>query len=157
MDQERDRLISSLYETQYDKLYKVGYRLTGDAELTQDLIQDVFLLALFRREQFTGHPKQEAWLMKVLTNFIKNERRKLSSRDVSLEELFEVAAPTAPDPLDALLPSRLPQEARDVLIWRFEQRLDYREIATRLGISESGCRDRVARAVKRCRELLVEV
>lgn len=94
--------------------------------------------------------------MMTLRNLIQNEKRRLSCRDISLEELFDIAAPTVPNSLEEFFPSRLPREDRDVLIWRFEQRLDYRDIANILGISESGCRSRVARAVKRCRELFME-
>lgn len=153
---DRDLLISSLFETQYDKLYKVGRRLTGDAQQTEDLIQSTFLLAILRQEEFARHPNREGWLMLTLRNLIQNEKRRLSCRDISLEELFDIAAPIAPNSLEELFPSRLPREDRDILIWRFEQRLDYRDLANLLGISESGCRSRVARAVKRCRELFVE-
>lgn len=55
-----------------------------------------------------------------------------------------------------LLPSRLPPEDRQVLIWRFDQQLSYREISLRLGISEPGCRSRVSRALERCRRLMKE-
>ena len=153
---DRDQLISSLFETQYDKLYKVGCRLTGHAQQTQDIIQSTFLLAILHQEEFTRHPNQEGWLMMTLKNLIHNEKRRLSCRDISMDDLFDIAAPTASNPLEEFLPSRLSKEDRDILIWRFEQRLDYRDIANILGISESGCRSRVARAVKRCRELFAE-
>lgn len=156
MDWDHDKLISSLYQTQYDKMYQVGYRITGSKELTQDLIQATFLLAILRQEKFSHHPNQEAWLMVTLKYLIQNEKRRLSCQNISLEGLFDVAAPTAPTSVEELLPSRLSKDDRDILIWRFEQGLDYRDIADLLGISQSGCRSRVSRAVKRCRELLRE-
>ncbi len=73
MDLDRDKLISLLYETQYKKMYRVGYHMTGDKELAQDLVHDAFLLAVFRLDTFANHPKQEAWLMKTLTNLVQNE------------------------------------------------------------------------------------
>lgn len=156
MDRDQDKLISSLYQTQYDKLYKVGYRMTGDEELTQDLVQDTFLLAIFRMDTFANHPNQEAWLMRTLINLIKNERRRLSAQDGLLDDPDAIAAPLAAEGLDALLPSQLPKKDRDILIWRYEQELEYRDMADRLGISESGCRSRVARAAKRCGALLAK-
>lgn len=130
--------------------------MTGSKELTQDLIQTTFLLAILRQEKFSRHPNQEAWLMITLKYLIQNERRRLSSREIFLDSLEDIAAPMAPDPLEELLPSRLSKEDREILIWRFEQRVSYRAIANTLGISQSGCRDRVARAVKRCRAILEE-
>ena len=40
------------------------------------------------------------------------------------------------------------------MIWRYEQRLGFREIADKLGIAEASCRSRLSRAVKRCKELM---
>ena len=51
------------------------------------------------------------------------------------------------------LPRQLSPQDREVLLWRFEQGLDYDEIANLLGISEAGGRSRVSRAVRRCRAL----
>lgn len=156
MDQDQDKLISSLYQTQYKKMYKVGYRMTGDEELAQDMVQDAFALAIFRLDVFAQHPDQEAWLMRTLTNLIKNERRRLSARNVALDDPDAIAAPIPEEGLDVLFPSRLPQRDRDILIWRYERGMGYRDIADRLGISESGCRSRVARAAKRCGALLAQ-
>lgn len=156
MDLGQDKLISSLFETQYDKLHTVGCRLTGDAQQAHDLVQSTFLLAILHPEEFIHHPNQEGWLMMTLKNLIQNENRRQYRRDVSMDELFEMAAPTAQASLEELFPTRLAKEDRDILRWRFEQRLDYRDIANMLGISQSGCRSRVSRAVRRCRELLAK-
>lgn len=101
---DRDQLISLLFETQYKKLCKVGCRLTGDAQQAEDLVQSTFLLAILRQEEFTRHPNQEGWLMMTLKNLIQNEKRRLSCRDVALEELFDIAAPTAPNSLEEFFP-----------------------------------------------------
>ena len=48
------------------------------------------------------------------------------------------------------------RQDRQVLLWRMEEQCAYDEMARRLGISETGCRSRVARAVARCRLLMLE-
>lgn len=154
MAQNWDVWITSLYDQTYQRLYRVAYRLTGSIETAKELTQDAFLWAWLRREELLAHPKPEAWLMRTLTNLVKNERRRLSSAEVSLETQFNVPAPELERGLAELLPSKLSKEDREVLEWRFEQELDYREIADRLGISESGSRSRVFRALEKCRKLL---
>lgn len=94
--------------------------------------------------------------MQTLLNLIKNENRRLSSLEVPLETQYNIPAPDMENGLEELLPSKLPEEDKKVLIWRFVQQQDYKEIANRLGISESGSRSRVFRAVERCRKLLNE-
>ena len=65
-----------------------------------------------------------------------------------------LAAAEDGQPLEELLPVRLSTQDRQALLWRMEDQLSYTEMARRLGISETGCRSRVARAVARCRLLL---
>lgn len=156
MAQNWNDWLTSLYKQNYKKLYHVAYRLTGSTDTAKDMIQDAFLLALFHKEELSVHPKPEAWIMQTLVNLIKNENRRLSSLDVPLETLYNVPAPDAEKGLEELLPSKLPEEDKKVLIWRFAQQMSYKEIANRLGISGTGCRSRVFRAVEKCRKLMNE-
>ena len=149
----KDR-IAALYRQSYLRLYRVAYRLTGSMETAEELTQDTFLWALLHGEELMTHPKPEAWLMRTLTNLVRNENRRLASTEISLETLIPRPTPEEDRGLVELLPAQLVEEDRKVLILRFEQRLDYREIADRLGISETGCRSRVFRALERCRKLL---
>lgn len=81
--------IAALYRQSYLRLYRVAYRLTGSMETAEELTQDTFLWALLHGEELMTHPKPEAWLMRTLTNLVKNENRRLSSTEVSLETLFQ--------------------------------------------------------------------
>lgn len=154
MAQDWNEWITALYDKKYKRLYRVAYRLTGNSETAKELAQDTFLWAVLRREDLLVHPKPEAWLTRTLINLVKNENRRLSSMDVSLETQFNVPAPEVERGLSELLPQKLSKEDQEVLIWRFEQGLDYKEIANRLGISETGSRSRVFRALEKCRKLL---
>lgn len=149
-----DEWLSALYEKEHKRLCRVAYRLTGDQEIAKELVQDTFLWAFLQGEEFMIHPKPEAWLTKTLTNLVKNENRRLSSTEVSLETQYNTSAPEADRGILEILPEKLQKEDRQVLIWKFEEGLDYREIAGRLGISESGGRSRVFRALEKCRKLL---
>ena len=93
--------------------------------------------------------------MRVLQNFVMNERRRIKRHpEASLDSLLYMTGENLSNSLEEMLPKQLSQSDREILMWRFEQNMDYDEIAERLGISEVGCRSRVSRAVKRCRELL---
>ena len=156
MERNWDDWFTALYHEKYDKLYRVAYHLTGSVETGEELVQEAFLLAFIRGGKFWNHPVPEAWLMQTVNNLARNENRRFSSKEISLETQFQLAAPETDPGIGELLPSRLPEKDREILIWRFEEQLDYREIADRLGISETACRSRVFRALERCRELLKE-
>ena len=154
LGQANDRF-QKLYEDLHDKMLRVAYRMVGSVETSEDLVQNAFLLALFRENELMQHPNPEGWLMRVLQNLALNERRRLKSHpETSLDSLLDLAGETPANALEDMLPKQLSKADREILIWRFEQNMDYDEIAERLGISETGCRSRVSRAVKRCRELL---
>lgn len=153
--EQANRRFQELYEQLHDKMLRVAYRMVGNIDTAEDLVQNAFLLALFRKEEFMKHPLPEGWLMRVLQNLAMNERRRIQRYpETPLDSLLYVAAEAPVTPLEDVFPQKLPEQDRNILIWRFEESMDYAEIAERLGISEVGCRSRVFRAVKRCRELL---
>lgn len=154
MEQAWNDWISSIYQAAYGRMCRVAYRLTGNFETARELVQDTFLLTLFHKEELLAHPKPEAWLMLTLVNLCKNENRRLSTQEISLEVLFNVPAPKDDHDIEEWLPAKLTERDRAILIWYFKERLDYREIANRLGISESGSRSCVFRAIAKCRKLL---
>ena len=146
-----------LYEELHDKMLRVAYRMVGSTESAEDLVQHAFLLALFQEDNFMKHPSPEGWLMRTLQNLALNERRRMKRHpDISLESLLNMVGtdPSNLNSVEDILPQQLSKQDREILIWRFERDMDYAEISERLGISETGCRSRVSRAVKRCRELL---
>lgn len=152
-----DELLQWLYETYYERLLRAAYRMVGCVELARDLVQDVFLFALFHSDKLRDHPAPEGWLMLTLRNFVQNERRRSDKYSmVSLEAVGEFPGKTPELPLELFLPKGLSEAERTVLIWRFERRMEYREMADLLGISETGCRSRVSRAIERCGKLLRE-
>ncbi len=154
MRKHSDDFVHRLYQTHYEKMLHIAYRMLGDVEQAEDVVQDVFLQAMFHRSQLAEHPNPDGWLMITLRNLIQSERRRSAIHSiVPLDSI-----PTQPDvepemPLETILPAKLPREDRNILIWRYEQGLSYREIADKLGISEGNSRIRLYRAILRCRKL----
>ena len=147
-----DVFIPSLYEEQCEKMLKFAYRMIGSIETAQDLVHETFMLALFNQDKLADHPNQGGWLMKTLRNLILNERRRIERHaTVPLEVVDNYIGKELETSLDLLLPKQLSREEREILVWRFEQQMEYREIADRLGISEVGCRSRVSKAIAHCR------
>jgi len=152
--QSSEEFISVLYRQEYRKLFSAAYRMTGDTELALDMVQDTFLLALSHQQDLMIHPKPEAWLMTTLQNLIKNERRLSANGQIALEDMMNQPSIELEHSLHELLPSQLSEDEKEILIWRFEQEQDYREIAARLGISETGSCSRVFRIIAKCKKYL---
>lgn len=142
-----------LYQSEYHRLFYAAYRQTGNRERAEDLVQEVFLLAFFHREEFLTHPNPKAWLTRTLFNRIANEQRRQFHKEVSLDQAAEIPEEIQEESLEELLPVQLRAEEREILIWRYQEQIRYSEMAERLGVSESTCRKKVSLAINRCRKI----
>lgn len=150
-----DEFLTYLYKNQYEKMLKFSYRMVGTTETAQDLVQETFLLALFNKDKLASHPNPEGWLMKTLRNLTLNEQRRITAHEtVPLDSIASITGEQDNISLELLLPKQLSKEEQEILIWRFEQQMEYKDISDRLGISETGCRSRVSRAIAHCKEFL---
>lgn len=152
---DRQSFIENCFETFYPILIQRAYRWTADRELSQDLVQDTFVLAFAHWKELAQHPAPEGWLTLTLFNLVRNERRKLARHQcLCLDDVQYCLPADERASLEEILPSRLSNEDKRILLWYYEQQLSYTEIALRLGVSENACRMRVSRALKKCRKFL---
>ena len=148
--------LRELFQAEYLNLYRYAFRLVREEELAKDIVQETFLTALLRQNQLLGHAAPAHWLKTVALNLIRNERRKAANRrTVWMEDLPEALfAWEDAKSLNEALPAALSAEERQLLIWRFEDRLDDQLIANRLGVTRDAVKMRVSRALRRCRQEL---
>ncbi len=152
---ERDKFLTELFRVEYTDLVRKAYRLTGSTEAAEDLLQEAFLLATVRYPELREHPSPRAWLSVTLYHLAGNYWRLAENiREVPLENILALPAGELITPLSESLPRGLTEEERRILIWRFEARLDYRDISSKLGVPVGACRMRVSRAVKKCAKLM---
>jgi RNA polymerase sigma-70 factor (ECF subfamily) len=146
-------------------LYSVAYRLTGNADDAQDLVQEVLLRV--RRGLSTYQPgSMEGWLSRIATNAFLDEVRRRKRRPVELlPDDLDRSAPGAPpadedlaaeglgDDVQAAL-SRLPEEFRVAVVLCDVVGLSYAEIAERLGVPTGTVRSRIHRGRTMLRQAL---
>jgi RNA polymerase sigma-70 factor (ECF subfamily) len=159
---QADRL-SVLFDTHYDRLYRLARRLAPTAEDALDLVQETFLKAARAPQSIpVGLPGEEAWLVRVLINIQRDQWRKAAVRQRhqqtighssgvdSGQEAALIARATIWRALDRLRPRR-----RTILVMYELEGLAIPAIASLLGISaitvrwhlSTGRRD-LARALK---------
>ena len=96
-------------------LYSVAYRLTGNHEDTQDLVQEVLLRV--SRGLATYRPgSMEGWLSRITTNaFLDDVRRKKRRPVEALPEDAERVLVGAPAADEALAATNLPDHIQDAV------------------------------------------
>ena len=137
-------------------LYSVAYRLTGNHDDAQDLVQEVLLRV--RRGLTTFTPGSlEGWLSRITTNAFLDEVRKRRRRPLDVvPDLPESVVGVDGDPEVALAADRLPEDIeqalaglppdfRAPLVLCDVVGLDYAEIATTLDIPPGTVRSRIHR------------
>lgn len=137
-------------------LYNVAYRLTGNDDDAQDLVQEVLLRV--RRGLETYRPGSlEGWLSRITTNTFLDETRRRRRRPVELlpEEPDRVVPPTVgadealesealPDDVQDAL-RRLPPDYRAAVVLCDVVGLSYQEIGESLDVPVGTVRSRIHR------------
>jgi RNA polymerase sigma factor (sigma-70 family) len=146
-------------------IYTVAYRLTGNHDEAQDLVQEVLLRV--RRGLASYRPgSMEAWLSRITTNAFLDEVRRKKRRPLEVvPDLPERVTGVDQEPLDVLDTSRLPEHIQDALkSLPIEFRsavvlcdvvgLNYQEIAESLDVPVGTVRSRIHRGRAQLRAML---
>lgn len=137
-------------------------RFVGEAPSAQELAQEIFLEVWLRRERYRSQGKFTVFLFVMARSRCLNRVRDEGRRD-RREQATQDDVPGAPSQLDVLLEKerqRQVQQAllglsvklREAVLLRFEQGLDYPDVARILGCSESTTRSRVRLAMLALRD-----
>ena len=145
-------------------LYQRALFLTQDRNAADDLAQATVERALVSRARFQSGTNLRAWLLLMMRNLFIDGRRRAVFQ-VTANVVDEESAAPAPDadlsPVDLLssddvaeAAALLCHEQREIFTLAYVERLSYREIAGRLGISPNATGGRLFRVRTRMRRLL---
>jgi RNA polymerase sigma factor (sigma-70 family) len=146
-----------IVRTHSTRVYRLAYRLTGNAHDAEDLTQDVFVRVFRSLHNYTPGTF-EGWLYRITTNlFLDSARRKKKIRfDGFVEDAQERLAGREPTPeraaLDQMLDvdvsnalSSLAPEFRAAVVLCDIEGYSYEEVADTLGIKLGTVRSRIHR------------
>ncbi len=134
-------------------VFSLARHFLGDASLAEELAQDVFLQLYQNLSQIQSPRHLTFWLRRITSHrCIDHARRHGYQRPVSLEQVPEPAAVVGQD--DPLLQGRLerlvaslPERARMVIILRYQEDLEYHEIAEALDMPLNTVKSSLQRAL----------
>ena len=148
-------------------LYTVAYRLTGNHDDAQDLVQDVLLRV--NRGLATYRPGSlEGWLSRITTNAFLDRVRAQKRRPLdALPDDPERVLPASASADEALAKAQLPDDVQAALLGLPEDYcaavvlcdvvgFTYQEIAEALDLPVGTVRSRIHRGRSRLREVLID-
>lgn len=151
-----------LYERYYGKILNYLYRRVRDRDIAEDLASQVFLSSF----QYLSRTQRDvvffAWVYRIAMNVWLTHERSRKGWFARLEAWAGIASKT-PDRPDARIEENertrllrreifsLPPRYREPLLLRYYEEMSYEEIAQVMGISQTGVRSRMKRALTNLR------
>jgi RNA polymerase sigma-70 factor, ECF subfamily len=165
------RAFRRLVELHANTLFRACSRITGDAALAEDAVQEALFNAFRHLRNFDGRSAFSTWLHRIAINAALQQMRKrrhveapLPGLDDDAEATLDTADP-APGPdrhassaeiqrqVERELARMTPLE-RSAFVLRHHEDRSLEEIAAELSINISGCKQAIFRAVRKLRSAL---
>jgi RNA polymerase sigma-70 factor (ECF subfamily) len=157
--------LASLFDTHYDRLYRLARRLVTSQDDALDLVQETFLRAARSPQSVPegSASEEEAWLVRTLINLRRDQWRKSEVRQRYDATVTDLTVHTSQNPETSLIAKHaiwsaldlLPPRRRAILVLYELEALAVPSIASLLGISAitvrwhlSGGRRDLARILK---------
>ena len=157
----RHQVVAEYVDQFHGDVYRFAYRLTGDGDWSEDIVQSTFLKAFERLEQLKDRQKAKSWLLAIARTTFLGDLRKRKSWVFTDAEMDGSQLPTADltTPLDTTLLQKalleMPDQFRIVVVMHYLQQESYREIAKHLKIPIGTVMSRLSRAKQMLKTKLI--
>ena len=147
----------ALVEQYRDNVYRLAYRMCGNAYDADEAAQEAFVAAWRALPNFRGDAKFSTWLYRLTTNaaidVMRREKRHQTVGDGEMVDLAddadspqETVERTEQQETVQKALATLSEEYREVLLLRYMEELDYAEIAEVLQLPSGTVKSRINRA-----------
>lgn len=157
----------SLFLPCHHKLYAVAWRLTGNSQAAEDLVQETYLRLWTKRHQIADIENAEVYSISVLRRQFYDVKRGNRIQEAALDiGQMAVGASTeihqrleAADECERIkrMIAQLPDPQGRVMLMRDVEDKPYKEISAVTGLTEVNIRSILSRARKRIREQIKEM
>ena len=164
--------LGEFFDTYFDLIHSLAYRLLGNRHSAEDVTQEVFLKVQRAASGLNTERDPRPWLRTITTNICRDQWRsfaaKLSRKSVTTDDP-DLPGPTlvaaTPEADAGLLEAEkqahvqraimeLPEDLREIVILRDYEGLEHQAIAEIVNASHAAVRKRYSRALTRLGELL---
>ena len=158
-----------LYEHHKKSLFGFFYNMNGNASVSEDLVQNVFVRMLKYKHTFTGEGSFTAWMFRTARN-VNYDHYKKNKKEAHQTQLSSVAYKLEDESgLEAKMDKKaevaqlgqamrqLPPEKREVLILSKYKGIKFSEIGEILGCSEGAAKVKAHRALNDLRIIFLQL
>ena len=151
--------ITYLVETHQLALLRLCFAYLHDQTLAEDAVQETFLKAYRKLDQFQGNSNVKTWLSSIAINCCRDMRRGSWFQHIDCSVSIDTLPPRAEEsnPEDdsvSVEVMNLPIRLREVVLLYYFEDMNTNEIAETLRISQQAVSSRLMRARKKLRKAL---
>ena len=154
-----------VYHEVFPILIRIAYHITGNADVSEELCQEAFIKYINHSARIPTVEQSRYWLIRVIKNLCYNYVKRRGRESRAVDRIKEFPQPESSNGEMELIKKedvetvqaalmKLPLNLRTVLILKEYGRLNYREIASILKITEGNVKVRVYRARLSLEEIL---
>lgn len=155
-----------LYERYKKRLFGFFYQMNKDADLSEDLVQNVFMKILKYKHTYTEESKFVVWIFQIARNTSYDSFKK--SKAFSYRDIDDVGhLLNANDDIDRTIAKRenmitlkkaiemLSPEQRELIVLSKFKELKYKELGEIVGCTEGNARIKVHRALNQLKDIFL--
>lgn len=151
---EREQLFEKKYDLYHQMVFNIAYSYLKDHNDAEDVMQESFLGFYNANKTFPSDNDEKYYLIRIVINNCKTLLKKQSR--VSLYNETEIDLIKSEKPVDSIEVTDMIQILnpiyKDVIILKYVEDMDNKQIADALSISEANVRKRLERALKMLRD-----
>lgn len=145
---------TALVERFQDRVWRICFRLMGNAEDSSDAAQEVFVRLFLQRARFEGRSKYSTWVHGIAIRTCLMMRRSRGRRRHYETHVSESPKPDTQSHVETSLDAyrmleHLDEEDRALMILKYSEGHSHEELAEMFDLSVSACKMRLARARER--------
>lgn len=163
MQDKKQHCFEQVHKKSYRKVFNFAKRLSGNAELAEDVTQETFLRAFVAFDTCRDDDRIEKWLMRIVHNVFVDTKRREKRRICAVSESFfpdesfldqiadseqtieEILLGNNCDPVVAQVIASLKPQSRELLRLVYVEQMPHEEIGKLLGVGTGATRSRVHR------------
>lgn len=152
----------------HPKLYRVAFRLMGNARDAEDMVQEAYLKLWYKRDELSGILNTEAYCVTLIKNLCYDALRRVQPEEIGRPP-EELNLATSTDSIAREVEQRdevnqvkrligqLPEQQRRVILLRDVNECSFEEIEQVTGLNAINIRVLLSRARKKIREQFNEI
>ncbi|UOB17901.1 RNA polymerase sigma factor [Abyssalbus ytuae] len=149
---------NSLYKIYWEKLYSFSFKMSGDKEFSENVVQDVFVDLWNKRKSLKITSSIEGYLVQAVKyQVFKSYRYKKFNPTVIESEFEKYLIENIPDNNSELIEkvylaiNKLSEKRKQILLMHKLQELDIEQISHELKISKQTVKNQLSSAIKQLR------